>query len=160
MIINRLYRYNLTYFLFRAHTSILSALAKNPFQTILGTMAAMERENISFRLQSEKEQYIIMAIFRDTQIFKQELSDKDGIQTWRSKRQHSTKIKEGVLFIDIYLERGVISLFLYLWCMICYCIRIKCTDPHRQVHKTTIVCLIWISERYPIQIKHKNVNYF
>lgn len=31
---------------------------KNLFQTILGTVTAMERENISFRLQSGKAQYI------------------------------------------------------------------------------------------------------
>ena len=69
MIINLLYRYILFISFFLDHTTIvpaiktyyLSALAKSPFQTILGTMAAMERENISYRLQSGKAQYIIMA---------------------------------------------------------------------------------------------------
>jgi len=53
IIINLFYRYILFISFFLAHTTIvsaiktyyLSALAKNPFQTILGTVAAMKREN-------------------------------------------------------------------------------------------------------------------
>ena len=67
MIINRLYRYNLTYFLFpgshkhliRYQNILFIRINKKSISDYPWNYTAMERRNISFRLQSRKAQYIM-----------------------------------------------------------------------------------------------------
>ena len=106
MIINRLYRYNLTYFLFpgshkhfiRYQNILFIRINKKSISDYPWNYTAMERRNISFRLQSRKAQYIMKG-------------GKVGRKTGYCK----PKEEKGVLFVDVYLERGVISLFLFIF---------------------------------------------